>query len=393
MSTETVFLCSPKRTAIGSFSGTLQNVSAPELGSHAVKAVIEETGIPAESLDQVIMGCILTAGAGQAPARQVMIKAGIPDHVQAMTINKVCSSGLKAILLAGNMIRLGLAEAIIAGGMENMTRAPYFLPNLRNGARLGNTQALDSLIHDALWDVYNDYHMGNAAELCARECKISREEQDRFALQSYERANKAIEAGVFKDEIVPIEVKQGRNTIIFDTDEEAGKVKPEKVPQLRPVFDKEGSVTAANASSINDGAAAMLVCSESYANTHGLTPIAKLVEEGWRSQKPEWFTTAPVGAVETVLERSGKSLADIDLFEINEAFSVVSLACAGQLEVPEDKLNINGGAVALGHPVGASGARILGTLAYSLKRMDKQFGVAAICNGGGEATAALIEKV
>ncbi|RMG42061.1 MAG: thiolase family protein [Candidatus Dadabacteria bacterium] len=393
MSTKKIFICEPLRTAIGSFGGALKDTPATDLGAAVTREVVSRTGVPLESIDQIIFGCVLAAGLGQAPARQVGIKAGLPVDVQAMTINKVCSSGLKAVLLAANTIRLGLADAIVAGGMENMSRAPYLLPALRSGARLGDTRAQDSLIVDALWDVYNNFHMGNAAELCARECNISREAQDQYAIESYRRAQAAIEQGIFKDEIVPVQIKQKKETLNFEIDEEPAKARPDKIPQLRPVFEKDGTVTAANASSINDGASAMLVCSEDYVNAHGLTPIAEIVEEGWKSQKPEWFTTAPVGAVEKLLERSGLKLSDIDLFEINEAFSAVALACSSKLGIDSDRLNIYGGAVALGHPVGASGARILTTLAHALKRNSLKRGVAAICNGGGEATAVLIEAV
>lgn len=388
-----VVLCSPKRTAIGSFQGTLQSLPVTELATHVVKAILADSAVPADTIQEVILGCVLMAGAGQAPARQVVIRSNLPTTVQAMTVNKVCSSGLKSVMLAADRIQLGYADAVIAGGMESMSQAPYILPALRGGARMGATQALDTLIHDALWDVYNNFHMGNAAELCAKECGLSREMQDAYALESYRRALKAIADGVFKDEIVPIEVASGKEKILFAVDEEPGRGKLDKIPQLKPVFDKAGTVTAANASSLNDGAAAMLVCAKSYAKKHGLKPFARIVSQGWHGQAPEWFTTAPVGAIDMAVRRAGIKLADIDLFEINEAFSAVALACREKIGVPADKLNISGGAVALGHPVGSSGARILVTLLHNLRRLGLERGAVAICNGGGEATAMVVERV
>lgn len=388
-----VYLCSAKRTAIGSFFGSLATVSAPELGACVVRTVIDETKLSPGLIDQVIMGSVLTAGQGQAPARQAAIKGGLPVTVQAMTVNKVCSSGLKAVMLAANEVELGYAQAVIAGGMESMSTAPYLLPSLRAGARLGHVNTEDSVVKDGLWDVYNNFHMGNAAELCAKKFKLSREDQDAFAIESYRRANQAIQAGYFRDEIVPVKVKTGKEETEFQIDEEPGKGKPEKIPQLKPVFDKEGTVTAANASSINDGAAALLVCSESFMQQHRLSPLARLVAQGWNAQEPEWFTTAPIGAVQHVLKNANMKLGEIDLFEINEAFSSVALACGRSLEIDPSKLNISGGAVALGHPIGASGARILTTLLYNLRRTAKKRGIVAICNGGGEATAVLVERV
>ncbi|MCB0311560.1 MAG: thiolase family protein, partial [Bdellovibrionales bacterium] len=320
------------------------------------------------------------------------IRAGLPNTVQALTVNKVCSSGLKAVLLAAGQVRLGLSEAIIAGGMENMSRAPYLLPALREGARLGHTEAKDSMIVDGLWDPYNDYHMGNAAELCAKECEISRQAQDEYAIESYRRACAAIDAGYFKQEIAVLKIQNKKQEIEFAVDEEPGRGDPTKIPQLRPVFQKDGSVTAANASSINDGAAAILVCSEEFVKRHSLCPLAELLDQGWNSREPERFTQAPIGAVEQLLKRNGLNVDQIDRFEINEAFACVALACKSKLGINQEKLNVNGGAVALGHPIGASGARILTTLLYTLHREKLQTGVAAICNGGGEATAALISR-
>lgn len=392
-SNDSVFICAPRRTAIGSFSGTLCSTPAPELGAHVISSVLQTTGVSPESVDEVIMGSVLTAGQGQAPARQAAIKAGLGAECQAMTINKVCSSGLKAVMLAANQIQLGNSQAVIAGGMENMSLAPYLLPAMRSGARMGHAAAQDSMIVDGLWDVYQDYHMGCAAELCASEYKLTREAQDEFAIESYRRANEAIEKGYFEDEIAPITVKIGRKEIEFSVDEEPGKGKPEKIPQLKPVFDKQGTVTAANASSINDGAAAMLVCTEEYAERFNLTPHARIVAQGWNAGAPEWFTTAPIGAINDALQKAGLSVADIDLFEINEAFSAVGLVCQSELGIAAGRMNIAGGAVALGHPIGASGARILTTLLYSLERMDATLGAVGICNGGGEATSLIVERV
>lgn len=387
------FLCAAQRTAIGSFGGSLAAVPATELGAQCIRAVLEKAALPAESVDEVIVGSVLTAGQGQAPARQAALKGGLPESVQAMTVNKVCSSGLKAVMLADLVVGSGAASAIIAGGMESMSQAPYLLSSLRSGARLGHTQAFDSIVADGLWDPYNNFHMGSAAELCAREFKLNREAQDRYAIESYARANAAIENKWFEEEITPLMVREGRAEREFAVDEEPGKGRPDKIPQLKPVFEKDGTVTAANASSINDGAAMMLVCSEAFAAARQLTPLARIVSQGWNAQKPEWFTTAPIGAVQNALAKANLSVDDIDLFEINEAFSAVALVCAVGLKVPSEKLNVCGGAVALGHPIGASGARILTTLLYSLKRTGGRFGAVGICNGGGEATALVVERV
>jgi acetyl-CoA C-acetyltransferase len=388
----TVLICGAQRTAIGSFQGALSSLPAPELGASALTAVLQQCRLAADAIDEVILGCVLTAGVGQAPARQAAMKAGLPPGVQAMTINKVCSSGLKAVMLAAQSVQLGISEAVLAGGMESMSQAPYLLPALRNGARLGQTAAVDSIIKDGLWDVYNDFHMGNAAELCAKEYKLSREDQDAYARESYHRAQQAIVEGRFQAEIVKVPVRQGKSESVVDTDEEPGRAKLEKFSQLKPAFQQDGTVTAANASSLNDGAAALLVCSEAFAAEHGLEPLARIVEQGHCSQAPEWFTTAPIAAVEQLLKKCGRKVEEIDLFEINEAFAVVALACAGGLHFDQLKLNVNGGAVALGHPIGASGARILTTLLYALKHRGLHRGVAAICNGGGEATALLVER-
>lgn len=393
VSCKDVLICAPRRTAIGSFGGAFQGVPAPQLGASVISSILSQTGLEGDAIDEVILGSVLTAGQGQAPARQACIGGGLPPKVQAMTINKVCSSGLKACMLADAQVRFGLSEAVIAGGMENMSRAPYLLPALRNGARLGSAVAEDSLIKDGLWDVYNDYHMGMAAELCGRQHCISREQQDSYALRSYDLALEAIGQGFFVDEIVPVKVDVGRKESIVSIDEEPAKLKRDKVTSLNPAFEKDGSVTAANASSISDGAAAMLVCSECFVKEHGLEPVARIVAQGFWGQAPELFTTAPVGAIKDVLKKAHKRIEDVDLFEINEAFSVVTLACSSLLNIAVEKLNVSGGAVALGHPIGASGARILVTLIHALRRLHLKCGVAAICNGGGEATAVLVERL
>ena len=382
-----ILICAAKRTPIGSMQGVLSEIPSTELGALLIQTIMSQLIIPNDSIDQVILGCVLTAGLGQAPARQATIKGGLSNRTNSFTINKVCSSGLKAITLAANEIELGAAEAIIAGGMENMSLSPYLLPKLRTGAKLGNATAEDSIIKDGLWDVYNNFHMGNCAEILAKKYNFSREEQDAFALQSYDRAASAIASGKFAAQIVPVKTKAGEIT----TDEEVGKLKREKVSQLKPVFDKAGSVTAANASSISDGAAVVLVCSEDYAKKYNLTPLAKIIAHNSHSQEPELFGIAPVEAVKKVLADVGNP--EIDLFEINEAFASVALSCQKELGIDSAKLNVNGGAVALGHPIGASGSRILVSLIHELNRIKGKFGVAAICNGGGEATAVVVERV
>jgi acetyl-CoA C-acetyltransferase len=388
-----IYLCQALRTPIGSFQGALASQPAPDLAAQLIKALLQRTGIADTHIDEVILGCVLTAGIGQAPARQALIRSGLANSTQALTVNKVCSSGLKAVLLAAQQIELGISHAIIAGGMENMSQAPYLLPALRAGARLGNVEAVDSIIRDGLWDPYNNYHMGDAGELCAREHKISRQQQDDYAEQSYRRAQAAQAEGAFKDEILPIAVTRGKAESSVEIDEEPGKVNFEKLKSLRPAFQKDGSITAANASKINDGAALMLVCSEEYLQRHALKPLAKVHALGVAAQAPEWFTTAPVKALEAALQSANLRLEQIDLFEINEAFAVVALACAQALKLPHERLNVHGGAVALGHPIGASGARILCTLVHALKRRALRYGAAAICNGGGEATALVVEAV
>ena len=381
------------RTPIGSFNGALSSVPAPKLGAVAIKAALERAGVAADAVDEVIMGCVLPAGLGQAPARQAAIFAGLANSTPCLTINKVCGSGLKAVMLAAQAIRAGDAHVVVAGGMENMSQAPYLLPEGRGGMRLGHKTVVDSMIKDGLWDVYNDFHMGNAAELCASELNHSREAQDAFAKASYEKALAAQAAGAFQAEIVPVEVPQRRkDPIIVDTDEEPGRGRPEKFPTLRGAFQKDGTVTAANASSINDGAAAVVVTSKAYALEHGLPILATITQVSQHAQAPEWFSTAPAYAIQKALAKAELTPNDIDVYEVNEAFSVVSLACNQIAELPADRVNVNGGAVALGHPIGASGCRIFITLLYAMQARDAKRGLASLCIGGGEAVAVIVER-
>ncbi len=389
-----VVIVSAKRTPLGAFGGSLSSFSAAELGASAIKEAVKAGGIKAEDVQEVVMGNVLSAGLGQAPARQAGMKAGLHERTPATTVNKVCASGMKSIMIAADQIRLGEADIIVAGGMESMSNVPYYLPKQRFGAKYGHTQAEDGIVKDGLWDVYNDYLMGNAGDLCASECNISREQQDEYAINSYKRAIEAIEKGYFKDEIIDIEVKDRKgNVTVVDTDEEPGRVRFEKIPQLRPAFSKEGTVTAANASTLNDGAAAVLVMSADKAKELGLKPLAKIVSHASAAKAPEWFTTAPSDAIPIALERAGLSIDKVDLFEINEAFSVVALANNQILELDPEKVNIHGGAVSIGHPLGCSGARIIVTLIHALKRTNGKYGCAGICNGGGGASALVLEMM
>ena len=389
-----VVIVSAARTAIGSFNGALKNIPAVKLGSIAIGEAIKRAGIDKNLIDEVIMGNVLPANEGQAPARQAALGAGLDKSVECLTINKVCGSGLKAVMLAAQAIMVGDADVIVAGGMENMTQVPYYIPSNRWGAKMGNTEIIDGMVKDGLWDVYNDFHMGNAAELCAEECHLSREEQDRFAISSYKKAIKAQEEGLFKDEIVPVEIpRRKKDPLIFDTDEEPGKVKFDKIPNLRSPFIKGGSVTAANSSSINDGAAAVLVMAKEKADALGLKGLFRIVTQASAAKEPEKFTTAPADSIRKALQKANLTVADIDLFEINEAFAVVSLINNKLLDIAAEKVNIHGGAVALGHPIGASGARILTTLLYALKNTGKSRGLASLCIGGGEASTLIVEKV
>lgn len=389
-----VVIVEAKRTPIGSFGGSLASFTAPELGSTAIIELIKSTGITPDTVQEVVMGNVLTAGIGQAPARQAALKAGLSEKTPSTTINKVCASGMKAIMMAADQIRLGDADVVVAGGMESMSNVPYYLPKQRYGSKYGHVQTEDGILKDGLWDVYNDFAMGNAAEICAKECNISREQQDEFAIESYKRAQKAQEDGSFDDELISIKITDRRgNVTIVDKDEEVSRVKFEKIPSLRPVFDKEGTVTAANASSINDGAAALLLMSAEKAAELGLKPLAKVVSHANAAKAPEWFTTAPADAIPIALKKAGISKDDVDLFEINEAFSVVSLANNQILELDPAKVNIHGGAVSIGHPIGCSGARIMVTLVHALKKTGGKYGCAGICNGGGGASAMVIEMI
>lgn len=389
-----VIIAGACRTPIGAFQGSLAAFTASELGAIVVNEAVQRAGLDPKRIDEVIMGCVLPAGVGQAPARQAALKAGLPVEVTCMTINKVCGSGMKAVMLAAQAIMTGDADVIVAGGMESMSNSPYLLSKARDGYRLGHGELIDSMIKDGLWDVYNNFHMGSAAEICARECNIPRKAQDDFAVLSYKRALMAQENGLFNKEIVPIPIpsKKGTTTLV-KIDDEPQKVNFEKMLTLRPAFEKEGTVTAANASKINDGAAAVVVMAKEVADKLGVKAQARLISQASAAKKPEWFTTAPLDAIEKILKKSGFVLDQIDLFEINEAFAVVALAAQQKLGLPLDKLNVHGGAVALGHPIGASGCRILVTLIHALQEYKKHYGMAAICIGGGEASAVIVENV
>ena len=387
-----VVITSAKRTPIGSFGGSLSSLTAGQLGSIAIKGVLEDSKILPELINEVIMGNVLTAGMGQAPARQAALFAGLPEKTECMTINKVCGSGLKAVMLAAQAIQTDNAEIIIAGGQESMSNTPYILDKARNGYRLGNGEVIDSMVKDGLWDVYNNIHMGNCAEACAKEFKFTRGELDEFAINSYKKALEAQKSSRFKDEIIDVKVKAGREEVVVNTDEEPGKVKFDKIPSLNPVFDKNGVVTAANASSINDGAAALLIMSEEKAKELGLKPLVEIVAQSSAAKAPMQFTTAPADAINKVLKKANLKISDIDLFEINEAFAVVSLANNKLLGLDNSKVNVNGGAVALGHPIGASGARVLVTLIHEMKKRNSTYGLASLCIGGGEAAALIVKN-
>jgi len=388
-----VVIVSAVRTPIGSFGGSLAQFSAPQLGGFAIKAAIEKAGLAPEQIQEVYMGNVLSANLGQAPATQAAKLAGLPD-LPATTINKVCASGTKAIMLAAQSIANGDQDIIVAGGMESMSNVPFYLDKARNGYRLGHGQITDGLVKDGLWDVYNDYHMGSAAELCASECQITREEQDNFAIESYKRAQHAQINGKFAGEIIGIEVKDRKGEVtLVDTDDEPTAVKFDKIPTLKPVFKKDGTVTAANASTLNDGAAALVLMSADKANELGIKPIARILGFADAQQAPEWFTTTPSKAIPLALKKASIDINDVDYFEINEAFSVVSIANNQKLNLKEEQVNVNGGAVSLGHPLGASGARIVVTLLSVLEQNNGKIGVAGICNGGGGASALVIEKI
>jgi acetyl-CoA C-acetyltransferase len=383
-----------KRTPIGSFGGALASVPAPKLGAIAIKAALEHAQVNPKEVNEVIMGNVLTSAEGQSPARQALIHAGLPHETAALTIGKVCGSGLKSVMLAEQAIRCGDADVIVAGGMENMSMTPYALEKARDGYRMGDGKVTDLMVRDGLWDAYGNCHMGSLAEKCAKEFQVTRETQDEFAMESYTRAQSAINGGKFKDEIAVVEVPQRRgDPVLVDKDEEPGRGNVVKLPKLRGAFEKDGSVTAGNASSINDGGAAVVVMSADKAKDMGVKPLVKIVAHAQASQDPSWFTTAPAVAMEKVLKKAELTSEDIDLWEVNEAFAVVSLVNNEKLNIPAKKCNVNGGAVALGHPIGASGTRILVTLIHELLKTDAKRGLASLCIGGGEAVAMIIEKV
>ena len=388
-----VYIVSAVRTPMGSFGGGLASVPATKLGATAIKGALDKAGVSADEVQEVFMGNVLQAGLGQAPARQAAIFAGINENVPCTTINKVCASGMKSISLAAQSILAGDNDVVIAGGMENMSNVPHYY-NARKATKLGDTKMVDGMVKDGLTDVYNKVHMGVCADQCATEYGISREDQDNFAIESYKRATAAWSAGKFDNEIIPVEVPQRRgDAIIIDKDEEFTNVRMEKIPQLRAVFTAEGTVTAANASTLNDGASALLLMSKEKLDELGLTAIAKIIGYGDASHEPEWFTTAPSKAIPVALKKAGKSISDIDYWELNEAFSVVGIVNTQKLELDPAKVDVNGGAVALGHPLGSSGSRIIVTLINVLKQNGGKFGGAGICNGGGGASAMIIENI
>ena len=388
-----VYIVSAVRTAIGGFGGGLASVSATKLGATAIKGALEKINLAPSEVQEVLMGCVIQANLGQAPARQAAKFAGLPDNVICTTINKVCASGMKAVTLGAQSIMLGEHDVVVAGGMENMSQVPYYLEQARYGYKFGNGAVIDGISKDGLIDVYHNYPMGVAAELCATECNISREDQDAFAIESYTRSANAWKAGKFDAEVVPVVIPQKKgDAVVIAHDEEYKNVKFDKIPGLNPVFKKDGSVTAANASTINDGASALVLVSKQKMEALGLKPLAKIVSFADAEQAPEWFTTTPSKAIPKALAKIGKTVADVDFFEINEAFSVVSLANNREMKLDANKVNVNGGAVSLGHPLGSSGSRILVTLVNVLHQNNAKLGVAGICNGGGGATAVVIEK-
>ena len=390
-----VVILSAARTPIGSFQGVLGSLTGHALGARALAGAIDRADLQPSDLDQVYMGCVLTAGQGQAPARQAALGAGCPPSTGAVTVNKVCGSGMRAIMTAANDLRCGDYDMVAAGGMESMSNVPYYAVRVRDGLRLGHGSLVDGMIHDGLWDPYDDQHMGNCAETCVTKYGFTREAQDEYTIESYRRSRAASEDGRFAQEIVPVEVTgRKRQVTVVEKDEEPFRVDLEKIPQLRPAFQRDGgTVTAANASSINDGAAALVLTTADRSRERGLVPMARLVSQASFAQEPEWFTTAPIGAVRRAVERAGLTLDQIDLFEINEAFAAVAMAVGHDLPIPAEKLNVRGGAVALGHPIGASGARIVVTLLHALVERGLRYGCAGICLGGGEATAVVVERL
>ncbi|MBI2282585.1 MAG: acetyl-CoA C-acyltransferase [Bacteroidetes bacterium] len=389
-----VYIVSAVRTPIGSFGGSLKDFSAPQLGAIAIKAAVERAGIQPADVQEVLMGCVIQANTGQAPARQAAKFAGLPDQVICTTVNKVCASGMKAITQGAQSILLGDADIVVAGGMESMSNVPYYSPNLRWGNKYGNVSMIDGLAKDGLTDVYHNYAMGNAAELCAKECGVSREAQDAFAIESYQRSQAAWAKGAFDAEIVPVPIPQRKgDPILFAKDEEAFNVKFDKIPELKPAFTKDGTVTAANASTMNDGAAAVVLMSKAKADAMGIKPIAIIRSYADAEQAPEWFTTTPSLAVPKAVAKAGLQMSDIDFTELNEAFSVVGIVNSQKMQLDPAKVNVHGGAVSLGHPLGCSGARIIVTLINVLKQHGGKIGAAGICNGGGGASAVVVELV
>ena len=388
-----VVIVSAARTPVGAFQGSLSSLPAPKLGATAIKAAVERAKVAPTEVEEAFIGSVLQGGVGQAPARQAVLGAGLANSVPCTTVNKVCGSGLQSVILAARAIALGEVNVAVAGGMESMSNAPYLLPKARNGYRMGNAQVVDMMIHDGLWDPYNDFHMGNAAELCARERGVSREEQDDYAQLSTNRSVEAQKGGLFKDEIVPVEVPQRKgDPIVVDMDEGPQKARPEKIPSLRPAFQKDGTVTAGNASSINDGAAAVVLMSREEASRRGLEPMATIRGWGVAAREPQWFTVAPADSIRNAMKHAGTKLEEIDRFEINEAFAVVAIANVRDLGISTDIVNVRGGAVALGHPIGASGTRVLVTLLNTLRDEDKKLGCASLCLGGGEGIALVVER-
>jgi len=393
MENNNTVIVSYARTPIGSFCGSLSSVPATQLGAIAIKGAMEKINLSKENIDQVIMGNVLSAGLGQAPARQACIYSGLSKSIECLTINKMCGSGLKAIMLAQEAILSGNADIVIAGGMENMSLAPHLLKNSRTGNKMGDSKLIDSMVSDGLWDAYNDKHMGNCGEMCAEKYSFSRQEQDHFAKQSYLKSQDATNKGIFESEIIPVEVTGRKESVFVNKDEEPFRVDFDKIEKLRTVFKKEGTITAANASTINDGAAACILMSEKKANELKIKPIAKILSQASFASAPEWFTTAPIGAIKKAIEKLEMSISDIDLFEINEAFSVVPMAAVEELSLDIEKINIYGGGVSLGHPIGASGARIMCTLLNAMERKNARLGLASLCIGGGEASAMIMEKM
>jgi acetyl-CoA C-acetyltransferase len=391
---EDVVILPGARTPIGAFMGALSSFSGPQLGAIAIKGALERSGVAGDEVDEVIMGQVLTGGVGQAPARQAAIGAGLPNSVAAMTINKVCGSGMKAVMLAAQAVKLGDAKVVVAGGMESMSTAPYALEKARTGYRMGHGKLIDTMIHDGLWDPYGDCHMGSCGDSTATELSFTREQLDAYASESYCRALAAQEAGLFAEEIVGVPVPQRKgDPVIVDQDEEPKKGDPAKLGSLRPAFDKSGVTTAGNASSINDGAAAMLVTSMTEAERLGVQPLGRIVGYSTHAHEPQWFTTAPAFAIQKLLEKHGLSASDVDLFEVNEAFAVVAMAVGQKVGIDPSKMNVNGGAVALGHPIGMTGARLILTALHELRRRGGRYAVASPCIGGGEATAVLLERI